>query len=147
MKIVLLALLLLCGCTTASQHSTQLHPAQGERITVGKVQSQIRNGMSQTEVASILGSPNIVSKNNTGNESWIYDKIATESSYSNSTGGAGGILGVGAPIGSVLIGGLGAGSVQESAGAAATTERTLTVIIAFDGAGRVQNSSYHSSHF
>ncbi len=147
MKNILFALLFLSGCTTASQHSAQLHPTQGERITVGKVQSQIKKGMSQAEVASVLGSPNIVSRNETGNESWIYDKIATESSYSNSTGGYGGILGVGAPIGSVLLGGVGAGSVQESAGAAATTERTLTVIIAFDQTGRVQNSSYHSSHF
>jgi hypothetical protein len=41
--------------------------------------------MSGTEVAVALGSPNIVTRDSGGKETWIYDKIATEASYSKSS--------------------------------------------------------------
>ena len=38
----------------------------------------------EDQVATALGSPNIVTRDAEGRETWIYDKIATEASYSNS---------------------------------------------------------------
>ena len=44
-----------------------------DKLTLGKVQSQIKKGMSQAEVLEVLGSPNIVTKNSSGNEGWPYE--------------------------------------------------------------------------
>ncbi len=56
-------------------------------MTLGVVQSFIKEGMSQADIASALGSPNIVTQDKDGNDTWIYDKIATETSQSGSSQG------------------------------------------------------------
>lgn len=136
----------LSGCMTAAEHAQQLHSDSDRKMTVGIVQKEIRKGMSQAEVATALGSPNIVSKDKEGIETWIYDKIATEVSYSRSNvgGGVGGLLiGIGSGVGGALGGGISGG---RAAGATAQTQRTLTVIIKFKE-GLVHDFSYHSSKF
>jgi len=143
-----LVCMLLSGCmTTAAQHQASLPSTQEREMTVGVVQKEIRVGMSQADVATALGSPNIVTKDGEGRETWIYDKIATEAYYSNSNVGLGAGAGAGGLAGTVLIlGGLG-GSYSQNAGAAATTQKTLTVVIKFDEKNLVQSCSYHSSKF
>ncbi len=100
------------------------------------------------DVALALGSPNIVTKDGDGFETWIYDKIATEASYSTDRGNVGGGLAAGGLPGStaLVLGGVG-GDYGKSAGAAATTQRTLTVIIKFSEVGLVNSFSYNSSRF
>lgn len=138
----------LTGCMTGGRHSSQLHSERERRMTVGLVQKEIRKGMSQTDVALALGSPNIVTKDGGGKEAWIYDKIATEASYSADTGGIAGGVGAGGAPGAraLVLGGVGA-RYGKSAGAAATTQRTLTVIIKFNEVGLVESFSYHASRF
>ena len=151
-----LVLGLLSGCMTvphmtAAEHQQSLGSTKEREMTVGVVQKEIRRGMSQADVAEALGSPNIVSKDSVGDETWIYDKIATEASYSRSgqeekwggVGGAGALLG---PV--LLLGGVGyekRGSIE--GGASATTQKTLTVVIKFDRKGLVKDFSYHASKF
>ncbi len=137
-----------CGCMTGATHSSQLHSARERRMTVGIVQREIHVGMSPADVAVALGSPNIVTKDADGHETWIYDKIATEASYSTDRGRVGGGLAAGGLPGSraLVLGGVG-GDYGKSAGAAATTQRTLTVIIKFSEVGLVDSFSYHSSRF
>src|SRR3990170_7897662 len=84
-----LVLGLLSGCMTvphmtAAEHQQSLGSTKEREMTVGVVQKEIRRGMSQADVAEALGSPNIVTKDSVGDETWIYDKIATEASYSRS---------------------------------------------------------------
>lgn len=136
------------GCQTGASHASRLHSERERRMTVGVVQREIRKGMSPADVAGALGSPNIVTRDREGRETWIYDKIATEASYSTDAGGVSGGLGAGgAPGGnSLILGGVGAG-YEGSSGAAATTQRTLTVIIKFSEDGLVDAFSYHSSRF
>ena len=133
---------------SAGTHSSQLGSERERRLTVGVVQKEIRTGMSQAEVAEALGSPNIVTKDSGGTETWIYDKIATEASYSNDSGGVGGAVGAGGVPGNraLVLGGV-SGAYNRSAGASSTTQRTLTVIIKFDNIGQVRDFSYHSSRF
>jgi hypothetical protein len=145
--ILLLSVLLLSSCVNAARNAEELHSAHEREMTVGIVQREIHRGMSQEEVAIALGSPNIVSKDDTGRETWIYDKIATEASYSNSRGGVGGLAGAAADVGSTLLLGLGSGSYSKDAGASAVTQRTLTVVVKFDGRGRVDTATYHASRF
>jgi len=132
---------------SAAQHSQELHSSADRDFTLGLVQTKIYRGMSQTAVAEALGSPNILTKDSEDDESWVYDKIATEASYSSDQGSAGGLAGAGGYAGNVLLlGGL-AGSYSKSAGAAATTQRTLTVVIKFNRNKQVKDFSYHSSKF
>jgi len=135
------------GCMTAAQHQQELGSTHEREMTVGIVQKEIRKGMSQADVAIALGSPNIVTNDGSGKETWIYDKIATEASYSSSSGGISGGVGAGGLAGSALIlGGVG-GGYSKSAGASSTTQKTLTVVIKFDDRKNVESFSYHASKF
>jgi len=143
---VLTAVILLGGCMTASQHASEVkNDDTGDRLTVGKVQREIRTGMSGAEVAEVLGSPNIVSTDEKGREVWIYDKISTDKVYSSSSGGASALI-LGAAS-NVLFGGGGSASYKTDAGASSTSQRTLTVIIKFDNDKKVRDFAYHSSSF
>jgi outer membrane protein assembly factor BamE (lipoprotein component of BamABCDE complex) len=145
--LIFISLVYFTGCMSAVDHSRSLHSAADRDLTVGLVQARIEKGMSQGEVASILGSPNIVSKDQGGSDTWIYDKIATEASYSSDAGGVGGLAGAGGvPGGALILGGL-TGNYNRQAGASAVTQRTLTVVIKFDQNSRVSDFSYHSSKF
>ena len=120
------------GCMTAAEHSNNisLSESHGEELTVGVVQKEISMGLSQSQVAAKLGSPNIVTSDSQGVETWIYDKISSETVYSKSS--------VGATI--LLVGG------SNSSGASATRQKTLTIIIKFKE-GVVDDFSYHASKF
>jgi len=131
--------LILSACS-ATHHAADVRAAdEADRVTVGTVQKEIHIGMSAANVASVLGSPNIVTTDDQRQETWIYDKISTEVTYSRSSGTIVGLI-----FGSS---GGGAGIGTTSAGATTTSQRTLTVIIKFDGDNRVRDFSYHTSRF
>lgn len=120
---------------------------QEQEMTLGTVQKNIKIGTSQEEVALALGSPNIVTRDEKGNDTWIYDKVASISSYDNRgfsvgtglLGGAGGYYGGGGGIVNAAYGRSG-GNVQ-------STQKTLTVVIKFDKQNKVQSFTYHMSKF
>src|SRR5215510_8134963 len=72
------------GCTSAAQHQQSLGSTAEREMTLGIVQREIHAGLTQDEVITALGSPNIVTRDADGHETWVYDKIATEASYSRS---------------------------------------------------------------
>lgn len=141
---LLFFLLNISGCMSASRHASDVQDGlQGDRLTVGTVQREIHHGMTGAEVAQVLGSPNIVSTDEKGMEVWIYDKIATDTVYSTSSGGIGAlILGGGGNV----AGGGGFGMSGDS-GAASRSQRTLTIIIKYDEQKLVRDFAYHSSRF
>ena len=97
-------------------------------LTVGTVQKEIKKGMSGAEVATTLGSPNIVTTDAQMRETWIYDKITTEVTRSESAAGIP-LLTFGA-----------SGSISKS-------QKTLTVVIKFDENSKVREFAYHTSRF
>ncbi len=142
--IILAAFAVLAGCQSASDHAADVRAGQdGDRLTVGKVQREIRVGMTSAQVVEVLGSPNMVTTDEKRRENWVYDKISTETVYSSSSGGVSAlILG-----GSNGVGGLGSAGVSGSAGARSTSQRTLTVIVKFDERSLVRDFAYRSSSF
>jgi outer membrane protein assembly factor BamE (lipoprotein component of BamABCDE complex) len=104
---------------------------QAQEMTLGVVQREIRAGISMDEVAATLGSPNIVTKDSEGKDTWIYDKVSRVTSYSGS--GA---------YGTILI----AGRATEK-GKYQTEQKTLTVVIKFDKTNKVETLTYHMSKF
>jgi len=127
---VLFAGFIIIGCVgcSAEYHGGEVQKAhQGDKITVGTVQREIRLGMTSAKVAEALGSPNIVTTDEQRREVWVYDKIATDVSTS---GGYWTLL---------LLG--------QQAGAASKSQRTLTIIIKFDEEKKVRDFAYHTSRF
>lgn len=140
--IIMLVLVLLAGC--AAHHAADVQQGmQGDNLTVGTVQREIRKGISGAEVIDALGSPNIVSTDEEGREVWVYDKISTDRVYSSSSvrGGIGGAGVSGDAGGLIILGG------SASSGASSTSQRTLTIIIKFDHDKKVRDFAYHSSRF
>jgi outer membrane protein assembly factor BamE (lipoprotein component of BamABCDE complex) len=134
-----LAALVVAACS-ATHHAADVREADDiDRVTVGTVQKEIRIGMSAADVATVLGSPNIVTTDDQRQETWIYDKISSDVTYSRSSGTIVGLI-----FGSS---GGGAGVGSTSAGSTSSSQRTLTVIIKFDGDNMVRDFSYHTSRF
>lgn len=141
--IAILATVLLSGCMSAAQHRADVQDNSADRLTVGTVQREIRIGMTGAEVAQVLGSPNIVSTDEQRREVWIYDKIATETAYSTTSGGVGAlVLGIGSSVGGGVV-----PSYSRSSGASSRSQRTLTVIIKYDQESKVRDFAYHTSRF
>ena len=138
-KISFVALALaLVGCANVADHRQALKDSSEQKLTLGTAQRTIKVGMSQAEVASALGSPNMVTKDKSGIETWIYDKFSTDVAYSTSSGGVAGLV-----IGSA---GAGLGSASQASGASNRTQRTLTIIIKFENAA-VKEFTYNSTAF
>lgn len=137
------ATIVIDGCA----HDKDLHSVQEREMTMGIVQKEIRVGMPSTDVLEALGSPNMVRRDGAGNETWVYDKIATEASYKNSSTNVGAGAGGAGVAGDTLLLGTISGGRSGNKGSSATTQKTLTVIIRFDHDDKVESFSYHSSTF
>jgi outer membrane protein assembly factor BamE (lipoprotein component of BamABCDE complex) len=120
---------------------------QEQQMTLGNFQRNIGVGTSQADVAQILGSPNIVTQDSEGDETWIYDKVSSITSYGSSGFGVG-VGGFGGGYGS---GGMGGGLLNagysKNGGVVQTSQRTLTVVLKFDDSKNVKSFSYHMSSF
>ena len=81
---VVSSLIFLGGCVSAAAHREAVQDNTPNSLTVGKVQREIKIGMSSAQVAETLGSPNLVTTDEQRREVWVYDKIASEAAYSNS---------------------------------------------------------------
>lgn len=134
MKIQILVFALfmtLSACMSVGDHRAAVQDDTSDRVTVGSVQKEIKVGMSSSQVAEALGSPNIVTTDEERREVWIYDKFSTEVAVSENSGH--GTL--------ILLG------ISGSSGARSTSQRTLTVIIKFDKDKKVRDFSYRTSRF
>jgi len=129
--VILFLMIFVAGCASASSLRNDVQDNGKNSLTVGKVQRDIKLGMTSAQVAEILGSPNVVTTDENRCEVWVYDKVASEVTASQSGGGWTLIL---------------FGSGRDSA-ATATTQRTLTIIIKFDKESKVRDFAYNSSKF
>jgi len=102
-----------------------------DRLTVGKVQGEIKVGMPASQVAELLGSPNIVTTDDKRREVWIYDKVSTDRVDAASSSYAGLII-------------LGTRSSDSSS---SQRQRTLTIIIKYDEEKKVRDFAYNYTQF
>ena len=125
-----------------------------QTLTVGVVQKYVHGGMTQDEVAMSLGSPNIVTQDANGKETWIYDKMSSsitgrdknESSMENATV----IRNSWHALGTFLTLGLINRDVKSElrdVSQMVSSQSTLTIVIKFDKNNCVESFSYHSSKF
>ena len=102
-----------------------------DRLTVGKVQGEIKVGMAASQVAELLGSPNIVTTDEKRREVWIYDKVSTDRVDTASSSYA-----------TIII--LGTNSQDRSS---SQRQRTLTIIIKYDEEKKVRDFAYNATQF
>jgi outer membrane protein assembly factor BamE (lipoprotein component of BamABCDE complex) len=102
-----------------------------DRLTVGKVQGEIKVGMPASQVAEILGSPNIVTTDEKRREVWIYDKVSTDRVDTSTSS-----------HGTLII--LGTSSSDSSS---STRQRTLTIIIKYDEEKKIRDFAYNYTQF
>jgi len=108
----------------ACSPATSLHE---EQMTVAKAQREIKIGMSSTEVVEVLGSPNMITTDDQRRETWVYDRISTNVSSSQS-----GVW--------LLI-------VSTGSASRTSNQRTLTIIVKFDENSKVRDFAYRTSAF
>ena len=127
--IILSALIMLTACM---KHPTS-DGSDGSttNLTVGKVQGEIKEGMPASDVAAILGSPNIVTTDEKRREVWIYDKISSNRVDTRNSA-----------FGWIVI--LGADTKQSQS---TTSQKTLTIIIKFDEQKKVRDFAYNYTQF
>jgi len=113
------------GCSNRPQSATS-------KLTFGAVQSSVVKGANQTDITRSLGSPNIISKDKQGNETWTYDRISRENESKDMAG-----LGFGG-----LFGWMWGGTASKSS--SSTSSKSLTVIITFDDNKDVLDFAYQS---
>lgn len=130
MKKLSIVLLLTCVLGTGCCRTVCEDPCE-QQLTLGVVQREIREGMDQGDVAVAMGSPNIVTKDKDGKETWIYDKISSETQIERRSSG----------ICLILVG------ANRSSAYASTSQKTLTVVVKFDNDSKVQSVSYNASRF
>jgi outer membrane protein assembly factor BamE (lipoprotein component of BamABCDE complex) len=107
-------------------------PDQGaDKLTVGKVQGEIKVGLPASDVVAVLGSPNMVMTDGERREVWTYDKISTERTDARSSS-----------YGTLII--LGASQRTSSS---STVQKTLTIIIYFDKDKKVRDFAYNYTQF
>lgn len=158
-KILLLAVMfLLANPSFAAMQSAKVTrsntPVQEQGFTLGVVQKYVHSGMSQDEVAIALGSPNIVTQDANGKETWIYDKMSSsitdrnknESAMENSTY----TRYFWHDILTLVTLGLINKDVKpelKDVSQVVSSQNTLTIVIKFDKNNCVESYSYHSSKF
>ena len=131
-------LLFLSHCEKEVRHS----PDNINKLTLGKVQQTLKKGMSQGEIIVALGSPNMVTSDANGLETWVYDKLSTEVN-SNSQKKSFNLLGgvIGSKIG---VGATGGSSSKNSN--TSSSQKTLTVVLKFIEK-KLETFTYNASSF
>ncbi|UFS71181.1 hypothetical protein LPW11_03070 [Geomonas sp. RF6] len=132
--VLVLGLLLLTTAACTAQTPVRGAPSKeldGDRLTVGKVQREIKMGMSAAQVVEALGSPNIVTTDEQRREVWVYDKVSSDRIDSSQSS-----------YGTLVV----AGGGTES-GTSSTRQRTLTIIIKFDEEKKVRDFAYNATQF
>lgn len=117
--VTVVLLSLVTGCQMAPLATIPGRQVETQKITLGSLQSQVREGVSSADVINALGSPNIITSNPDKTETWVYDKIMTESEVA---------------------------SGYQSAVAVKST-RTFIVTVKFDRQNRVSNVSYRQTSY
>ena len=123
----------LSGCYPTSlvdqQKDMNAAKGEGDSLSIGKVQKEIKVGMSSADVVGVLGSPNMVTTDDKRREVWVYDKVSTEGMASGSAGRSFFWF------------------PSDRNATVSRTQKTLTIVIKFDEKGLVRDFAYNTSKF
>ena len=89
------------------------------KITLANVQKSVKVGTSSSAVIEALSSPNIITSNPDGSETWVYDKISSESEFATGL----------------------------NSNVSASSSRTLIVVVKFDISNKVESVQYRQTSY
>jgi outer membrane protein assembly factor BamE (lipoprotein component of BamABCDE complex) len=129
--LILISFTLLAGCSTNSGPLVSIpsRSMETQRLAVGAAQ-MLKVGSTSERVIELLGSPNVVTNNEDGLETWVYDKVSKETEVVRTSDG----------------GWLFTPKQQQSV-VSVVGERTLIVVIKFDKDQRVSNVRYRQTSY
>lgn len=117
--------------------------AASTAFTLGLVQRELHTGLSQADLILRLGSPSILTRDGSGREAWVYDRVFSETEAKSAGIGVGG-LGSGGGDSFAGLFGLNAGGRSART---RSSQRTLTVVVRFSAEGTVESFAWHDSRF
>ena len=122
-----------CALATGCSNPGLPSDADGrsQALTAGVVQREIRTGMTGGEVASVLGSPNIVTSGPENTEVWVYDRTFSQVDTAGASTGVWFVI----------------GATEQGSSSRRSSQTTLTVVVKFDASRRVRDVAYHQSKF
>lgn len=122
LNLVILGLLtipVLLACGQAPLATIPARQIETQKITLGNVQKTVKKGATNSDVINALSSPNIVTSNSDGTETWVYDKLMVEAEYAEGA----------------------------NSGVAIKSTRTLIVVIKFDKNSTVETVQYRQTSY
>jgi len=129
-------------------------PVREQELTIGTVQKYIHNGMAQDEVAVALGSPNIVTQDANGKETWIYDKMSSSitdrnknESYVENAMDARYFWHEILTLATLGLINKEVKPELKDVSQVVSSQKTLTIIVKFDSTNKVESYTYHMSKF
>ncbi len=127
-----LVVLTLAGCVERQVAPIATIPArqiETQKITLGASQ-MLKVGMAGSDVIDALSSPNIVTTDKDGLETWVYDKISNEYEYV-----------------SARDDGWFFSPRNQNSGVSTSTQKTLIVVIKFDGNKKIKSLQYRQTSY
>jgi hypothetical protein len=140
------------GCVRAKSPELPYSNQQKSNLTAGMVKKYVKVGeATQTDILTVFGAPNIITRDKENNEVWTYDRqsiaSASEVAEWNSSGSvgvlAGGLVGNTAVGGGASIG----GSSGKGSTAGQVSSATFTLIIKYDENDVVQDYRMMATQF
>jgi len=112
--------LLLTACTSSAPLAViPARKVEAQKVTLGNVQMTVKKGATNSDVINALSSPNIITSNSDGTETWVYDKLMVEAEYAEGA----------------------------NSGVAVKSTRTMMVVIKFDKNSRVDTVQYRQTSY
>jgi outer membrane protein assembly factor BamE (lipoprotein component of BamABCDE complex) len=118
-----------CTPQTAPLTTIPSRKIETQKLAVGAAQI-LTAGMSGADVIAALGSPNVLTNDKDGLETWVYDKISNE--YEFVTAQDGGWL---------------FNPKSQQSGVEVRSQRTLIVVVHFDKDKKVKNVQYRQTSY
>ena len=136
--LVLIFVCVLAGnCVRARSPNLPYSNQQKSNLTAGMVKKYVKVGeATQTDLITVFGAPNIITRDKDGNEVWTYDRQSISSASEVAEWNAAGSAGVAAAglAGDTIVGGGASvgGSSGKSSTAGQVSSATFTLMIKFD---------------
>lgn len=149
---VMITALMTGACVRAKAPDLPYSNKQKSNLTPGMVKKHVKvNEATQTDILSVFGAPNIITRDRDGHEVWTYDKqsmatsaeVAAWNAAGSGTGGAAGI------IGSTLAGGTATVGAQagKNSSSSRTSSTTFTLMISFNEMDVVKDYRMQATQF
>jgi hypothetical protein len=159
--VTLLAATLVVGCMSPPSQPTAAPPTpQAQAVSAPPAQSGasalsygsvtstvIRGKTTQADLLQMFGGPNISTVDNQGLETWVYERSVSQTDVTSKNQNWQAAANLGAAFGNFQAGASASGGQGSAATTAATSFRSLTVIIKFNPDKTVKDYSVRASQF